>query len=74
VTASDIIAVIGSLAAAITLIINTYYSAKAKSLAEETKNVATDTNALTRRHKVETEQIKATVEEIKDNVVTDTEP
>lgn len=61
-TASDYVAVIGALAAAITLVINTWYSAKAKSVVE-------DTNRLTRRHEKTTAAIQETVDAIHDNVI-----
>ena len=46
-TASDIVAIIGSLAAAVTLVINTYYSARAKNVAEETRDIAERHESLT---------------------------
>ena len=74
---SDIVAIIGSIAAAITLIINTWFSVQAKTISQETKDVAVaskevadDTNVMTKRHEEKTEAIQATVETIAENLPT----
>lgn len=56
-TATDVIAIIGSLAAGITLIINTWFSAQAK-------NISADTNMRAKRHEAKINNIVDTVDAI----------
>jgi hypothetical protein len=64
VVTSDYLAIIGAITTGAVLIINTYYSARAKTLADEAKIVATDTNRLARRHEDKTDVIATTLDTV----------